>query len=64
MASGPVKETATLTFFIPLKTPKVGAMIQTTNTAIFMFLSVIMFEYYVVNVMALSLSKVTNIRWK
>ena len=35
--------------------------IQNTSTAIFMFLSV-MFEYRIVNVMAMSLSKVTNIR--
>ena len=37
--------------------------IQTTSTAIFMFLSV-MFEYRIINMMAMSLSKVTNIRWK
>ena len=58
----PAKESATLTISIPLKTPLMNAMIQTTNTAILMLLSVIMFEYFIVNLIAMSLSKVTNIR--
>ena len=60
----PAKEPVTLTISIPLKTPLMNAMIQTNKSALLMLSSVIMFEYLIVNLIATSLSKVTNIRWR
>ena len=60
----PDKERKTRDIFRTLKTPLIKARIQATNTALFIFSSVIMFGYCIVNLMARSLSRVTNIRWK
>ena len=50
--------------FRTLKTPMIKARIQTANTALFIFSSVIKFGYCIVNLIAMSLSRVTSIRWK
>ena len=39
-------------------------MIPTTNTAILNIFSLITFEYCIINLIAMSLSEVTNIRWR
>ena len=50
--------------FRTLKTPMIKATIQTSNTALFIFSSVMKFGYCIVNLIAMSLSRVTSNRWK
>lgn len=47
-----------------LKIPHRKEIIQTTITAVFRFLPAIKFEYCIVNLIAMSLSNVTSIKWR